>query len=57
MKDKIIEEINSIYPPMFIHETSYGVGVMKRGKREATHIRRLTQDEEDVINNIISILT
>jgi hypothetical protein len=49
---KILEEFDRIFPPTFLDDDPRepGVMVLKRGKREMFCIRRLTEEEEKIID-------
>lgn len=55
--EEAIEIINNAYPAVFPHEVQYGKAVMKHGKYTPLAIVRLTEDEEEMLKNIIRILS
>lgn len=53
---KIKAALDVMYPPVFLRETSYGKGIMERGKQEPTYIRRLRSEELTIVNDIEKML-
>lgn len=51
-----IKAIEKIYPPVFIEEISHGQAILRNGKQETTYIRRLSNEEQSILDNIITIL-
>ena len=52
----LMSNIDKIYPHVFMEETSYGVGVMKRGKVESFGIRMLKPEENKMLEEIIKTI-
>ena len=55
--NEFLKELDKIYPPnVFSTEVEYGVRELERGKAELTHIRRLTNEEREILGNIDIII-
>ncbi len=61
MKEQKIKEFNkkidTLYPAIFLVETHYGYGFLKRGKQEQKEIRRLSLEEEAILESILGIFS
>ena len=55
-KDRLVGEIEKIYPPTFIHEVTCGNGVMLRGVQREIDIARISIEESNRIDYIINLI-
>lgn len=53
--EEFVKEIEKIFPPTFVREVEYGKGILENGKQEETAIRRLSNDEQNILNIIYQI--
>jgi hypothetical protein len=51
-----VEGINKMFPPIFIHEVSYGEGIILRGISGETNISRMSLDESKRIDSIAEFI-